>query len=218
MPDAMMPCVAARPRPWLLLTMLVPLAAPLSGCRALAVMFGERPTKTVTAEYPYLKDRTVAILVRADWEILFEHSQAQIEIADHLQLALESNVPGVKVVPSQRLVDYQRRSAEWENEDPALIGKQFGADRLIEIDLTQYTTREPESPHLIRGHIAGVVNVYNVEYPNSKPAYSSEVRTSYPPEGPGGWGTSDREIRRATLEAFAQDVAGRFYDRKVRAD
>ena len=35
-----------------------------------------------------------------------------------------------------------------------MLGARFGADRALMIELTQYTTREPESPHLYRGRIA----------------------------------------------------------------
>ncbi len=203
---------------------LLLLALPLlllvcSGCHAIAfttLMWGKEPTKTIKAEYPYLKGKTAAILVRAEWETLFEYEQVQLEVADHVRVALESNIPGVEVVPPRQVVDYQRRSPDWERHDPARIGQRFDAERLIEIDLTQYTTREPESPHLYRGHIAAVVSVYNTAYPNSEPAYVTEVRTVYPKDSPGQWGTSDSAIRLATMEAFAQEVAGRFYDRTVK--
>jgi hypothetical protein len=203
---------------WCAAFLTVLLTVPLGGCRALAVMFGEKQTRKVPAKWPHLIDKKVCILVRADWEILFEHSQVQLEVADHVALALESCVEGVTVVPPQKVVDYQRRFSEWEREDPAQIGRRFEADRVLEIDLTQYTTREPDSPHLYRGHIAAVVNVYNVAYPDSEAAFSSEVRTSYPSNSPGAWGTSEREIRRATLEVFAQDAAGLFYDREVEVE
>ncbi|MCK4341150.1 MAG: hypothetical protein KAY37_05430 [Phycisphaerae bacterium] len=201
------------------MVLLLPLAAGIAGCEAFAfgaLMWGKEPTKNVAAEYPYLADKKVCLLVRAEMETLFEYPQVQWEVADHVRVTLEGSVRGLTTVDPRRVVDFQRRTADWEKMDPAGIGKRFGADRLLEIDLTQYTTREPESPHLYRGHISALVSVYNTDYPNSEPAYSKEVQTVYPPNSPGEWGTGDRAIRRATLEAFAQDVAGRFYDRKVK--
>jgi len=62
----------------------------------------------------------------------------------------------------------------------------------------------------------GNVRIYNTEYTQSEPAYQTEVHTVHPPDGPGQWGSSDREIRRATMEAFAQELAGRFFDRKIK--
>ena len=199
---------------------LLPLLAATSGCAAMAwpwLMWGPEPTKTIAAEHPYLNGKRICVLVHADMETLFEYPHVQWEVADHVRVALEANVKGVSVVDPREVVDYQRRTAGWERTDPAAIGKEFGADRVLEIDLTQYTTREPDSPHLYRGHITAAVRLYNTEYPDSKPVYAPEIKTVYPSGSAGEWGTDDRGIRRATMEAFAVDVAGKFYDRKVRA-
>ncbi len=206
---------------WLVLGSLLPLAGMNAGCQAIAfpfLMWGQEPQRDVPAEYPYLANKRVAIVVRAGWEMRFEYENVEWEVADHVQLALENHVPEVSVVDPQKVVSFQRETRDWEEMDPAEIGKRFRADRVMEIDLTQYTTREPESPQLRRGYIAGVINVYNVDYPDSAPAYSQAMRTVYPPDGPGAWGTSDRGIRYATMEAFAEEVAAPFYDRKVKVD
>lgn len=196
---------------------LAPLLA--GGCMALAtpvLLWGEEPTRTVAAEYPYLADRKVCVVVRAELETLVEYPHVQFELADHVRAALEQHVPRIGVVEPRRVVDFQRQGADWERMDPAALGRRFGADRLVEIDLTQYTTREPESPYLYRGYIAAAVSVYNTDYPDSAPAYTTTVRVVYPPESAGAYGTSDREVRRATMEAFAEELAGRFYERKVK--
>jgi hypothetical protein len=195
--------------------LLVPLLVSTGGCRALAMILPE-PMKTVSAEYPYLADKRVCIVVRAPEEMAFEYANIQWEVADHVRVALEGNVHGVTVVDPKKIVDFQRGESNWESMDPARLGQHFDTDRLIEIELTQYATREPESPHLFRGHIWAAVRVYNTEYPNSQPAYKTDIRTAYPPDGPGQYGTNDRAIRGATMDAFGQDVAAKFYDRQVK--
>ncbi len=195
------------------------LVALLPGCRAVALpwlLWGEPPTRTVPAEYPYLAGKRVGVLVRADVGVVFEFPHVQWEVADHVTVALENNVRGVKTVDARKLAEYQRREPDWDKEDPPRLGRKFDLDRLIEINLTQYTTRDPESPFIQRAHIAAVVNVYNTEYPDSAPAYSTEVRVVYPPQA-GEYGLSDAAIRRGGMEAFAAEVAGKFYERKVRA-
>lgn len=192
---------------------LLPVA--LGGCRALALVLPEK-TKTVAAEYPYLAGKRVAVAVWADMETLCTYPQVQWSVADHVRAALEANIREVDVVDPRKIVDIQRSDAKWESADPALLGRRFDADRLIEIQLTQYTTREPESPHLYRGHIAAAVRVYNTEYTQSEPAYQTDVHTVFPPDGPGQWGSSDQDIRRATMEAFADELTGRFFDRKIK--
>lgn len=195
------------------------LASGSIGCQAIAtgmMLWMDEPTKTVKAEYPFLVDKKVAILVRADNAALFEYPHVRWEVADHLRAALQSNVPGIKVQDPREIADYQRNSDNWEQEDPATLGARFNGQRLIDVELTQYTTRQPESPHLYRGHITALVKVYNTEYPNSNPAWQAEVQTIFPPNSPGQWGTGDRAIRYDTMAAFAEEVAGKFYDRKVK--
>ncbi len=190
----------------------------LSGCQLIAfhtLMWNDKPMRDVKAEYPYLAKQRVAVLVRANMETQFEYPHVQWEVADHLRVALEGNVAGVRVVDPKQVAEFQRRDAAWERMDPAEIGKKFAAKRLIEINLTQYTTREPDASHIYRGHIAAVVHVYNCDYPDSEPAYTADIHTRYPPEGTGEWGISERSIRRRMMEAFAADVAKKFYDHKV---
>jgi hypothetical protein len=198
-----------------LLPLLLPLAAPLAGCKALALVLPE-PTKTVPAEYPYLAGKKVAIAVRADEETTAVYPHVQWEVADHVRVQLENNIRGITVVETRKVVDFQRSDPNWDRLDPADLGKRFGADRVLELDLTQYTTRQPESEYLYRGEIAAAMRVYNCEYPNSQAAYQSHAETVYPPSGPGQYGTREADIRRATMEAFAEEVAGRFYDRNVK--
>jgi hypothetical protein len=190
----------------------------LAGCQLIAfntLMWSDKPMKDIKAEYPYLAKQRVAVLVRASMETQFEYPHVQWELADHLRVALEGNVSGVRVVDPRLIVELQRREPAWERMDLAEIGKKFGAKRLIEINLTQYTTREPDAAHIRRGNIGAAISVYNCDYPNSEPAYSTDVQTKFPPEGAGEWGASERTIRRQTMEAFAGDVARKFYDHKV---
>lgn len=201
------------------LIVLMTLATLLGGCQAIALpwlLWGKEPTKDVPAEYPYLVDKRVCISVRADAEMLVEYPQVQLELADHVQATLEANIQGLRVVDPRKVVAYQRERDDWHLMDPADFGRHFGADRLLEFELTQYSTREPGSPFLYRGHIAALLNVYNTGYPNSAPAFSTEIRTAYPPDRAVGYGTTDREVRQAAMQAFAEEVAGKFYDRKVK--
>lgn len=189
-----------------------------AGCNLMALPFmlwGQKPTKDVAAEYPYLEGKRVGILVWAELETLFEYPHVQYEVAEHARAALEAHVKDVKIVSSRKLVDYQRREPKWESQHPTEIGRQFGCERIIMIELTQYTTREPDSPHLYRGRIAANVKVYDCAIAGSAPTYSDNVEVAWPPDTPGKWGADDNMVRRYAMEAFAEELAGRFYDRKV---
>lgn len=199
--------------------LLLVLSATSGGCQLMAapfLMWGKQPTKEVAAEYPYLRGKKVCLLVWADSETLIEYPQVQLELSEHAAEAIKPNVRGVSFTPNRKVVDLQRREPNWDRGDPAALGARFGADRTLLIELTQYTTREPESPHLYRGRIAANVKVYHTEYRECAPVFKTSVETVYPPDSVGQWGTDDAAIRKATMEAFAQDLAGKFYDRHVK--
>ena len=195
------------------------LLAASSGCRLFAapwLMWGQEPTKEVPAEYPYMQDKKVCLVVWADSETLFEYPWVQLEISEYVTEAMKPNVAGVSFIPNRNVVELQRRDFDWERGDPTMLGKRFGANRVLMVELTQYTTREPESPHLYRGRIAANVKVYDTAYKDSAPAFKTAVEVVYPPESVGQWGTDDKEIRKATMETFATELAGKFYDRRVK--
>ena len=144
--------------------------------------------------------------------------QTDAELAEHVRIALESNIAGLAIIPNAQVVDLQNRDPDWETQNPARIGARFGADRTLMIALTQYTTREPRSPHLYRGRVGANVKVYNNEHPEAAPVYKTTVETVYPPDSVGSYGTDDRTIRRAMMQEFAATAAGRFYDRQVKVE
>jgi hypothetical protein len=198
---------------------LVALSVATGGCKLMAAPFllwGAEPTKEVPAEYPYLEGKKVCLLVWADWETLTEYPSVQLEVAEHATEAIKPNVPGISFTPNRKIVELQRREINWDRGDPAVLGARFGADRVLMIELTQYTTREPESPHLYRGRISANLKVYHTEYRDSAPLFKTSVETAYPPESVGEWGMDDDATRKATMEAFALEVAGKFYDRRVK--
>jgi len=191
----------------------------LAGCRIAAIPFllwGQPPTKLVPAEYPYLTGKKVCIVVWADNYTLLEYPFVQLEVSEHVRRALEQHIKSIHFVASRTVVDYQRSDPEWERKPPALIGARFHADRVLLIELTQYTTREPESTFLYRGRIAANVKVYDPAYPDAGPAYKCVIETVYPEEASGQWGTNEDQIRRKAMEAFAAEVAARFHDRRVK--
>lgn len=200
--------------------MLMGLLLPLAGCRMLAAPFllwSPEPTKEVQAVYAYLPDKKVCTLIWVEADTLFEYPNVQLELSEFLNNSLKPQIRGISFVPPRRVVEYQRRNPDWKREHPTAIGVRFGADRVLMVEITRYTTREPDSPHLYRGHIHANVKVYVPSSPNSLPVNDRiEIETAFPPEGAGEWGSTDRSIRRSTMEAFAAETARKFYDHKIK--
>ncbi len=189
------------------------------GCRLLAapfILFGEEPTEEVKAEWPHLSGKHVAILIWADSNTRFEYPNVGLELAEHLRVAMEPHLTGISFVPARDIVEYQRNNPDWDLEDPSTLGARFRADRVMLVELTQYTTREPEATHLLRGLIASSIKLYDCGLPASEAVYRTTVETVYPDEGASTWGTNESDLRLATMEAYSLTVARKFYDHKVK--
>lgn len=206
------------PRP-IVLAAVLGLGALMVGCQALAapfLMWGAEPTRTVPAEYPYLAGKRVAVVVWVEAETLFEFPNVQYELSEFVRDAITRNVKGVVFTPSRKVREHQMREVNWDRSHPSELGKVFGVERVLMIEITQYSTREPDSPHLYRGRIHAGLKVYDASASGSPPVYKAQVETAYPPDSPGQWGANDAAVRRGAMEAFADDVAKRFYDHKVK--
>jgi hypothetical protein len=203
----------------LLLLLLVACPAVVAGCEAMALPFllwGDAPTKQVEAEYPYLPGKKVCLLVWAEPETLFAYPDVQYELSQHIIHAMKSPLPNVSFIPSKEVIALQKRDARWDRSDPAELGSRFGADRTLVVNVSQYSTREPDSPHLYRGRIFAEIRVYDCAYRDREPNYKGTIQTVYPEDSPGKWGSNDRTVRKAAMEAFGEDVARKFYDHKVK--
>lgn len=190
----------------------------LPGCQlagALAVMLPP-PKKTVKAEYPYLNNEKLCVLVNAEMETLFDFPHVQYELSEYIAKDIETNITGATLVAPRTIDELQQRDPRWAMRDPARIGAQFGATKVMVVDLTQYATREADSPHLYRGRISANVRIYDCEYFDHQPTFSASIDTVWPSDSPAGaWGIDDTEVRDATMRQFSTELVNRFYDRKV---
>lgn len=189
----------------------------LAGCKLLAAPFllwGEEPTKKVEAKYPYLDNKKICVLVWAEQGTLFEYPNVRYELAEFLGQELKSALKGVTLTSNQTVVEFENREYDWERMNPASIGARFKAERVLMVELTEYTTREPDSPHLYRGHISANIKIYDTSQPDAGPTYRTQVATVYPPNTMSEWGADDRVVRRDTMQQFAADVVNNFHDRQ----
>lgn len=202
---------------------LILLAAGLvaaTGCQLIAapfLMWGPEATKDVPAEYPHLHDKEVCLVVWCDPDTLFEYPNVRFEVSEYVAYAMKAaGIKGLSFVSNRQVTDLQAREPKWEKEPPGRLGAKFHADRVLTIELTQYTMREPDNPHLYRGHISANLRVYDCNSPDARWQWQGSTEIAYPPDSVGQWGSDERTIRRAAMELFASEVAGKFYDRKIK--
>ncbi len=204
--------------PWLILL----LAGSLIGCNLLAFplwVLAPELKDTVPAEYDGLANHSVAIVVYADYDVLYSYPYARTELATTVGQELTRTVEGIRVVDPQRVVAYQDQNIYWDTMPMPELGETLGADRVLYISLSEYTTREPGSTTLVRGRIQATASAWESPCPDGTDGLvweKNDLAVTWPSEGPlGVLTTNDRPVRQETVRQFAVLLAKSFYSYNV---
>ena len=198
------------------------LAATAGGCNYLAFVLSaivpEPPTPTIDAEYSGLPDHSVAIVVFASQATQYDHPLAQLEVASVVAGELQREVKNVTVIDPRRVVKYQNENLNWETMDKTALGRQFSADYVLYVALSEFATVEPGSMNLYRGRITAEASLFKTSLgeKDARVWGSQDFRILYPPQAAVGLpGETDESIRYATERAFAQAMVNKFHKYKV---
>lgn len=195
----------------------------LGGCNwleyPLYVIFGDSKTR-IKAEYPGLHEKKTAVLVMTTPAVDFEHPYAQFELASVLAQALGQNVKNAQLVDPEEIDRFQREDLDWLSLPIDEIGRKFGAQRVVYVDVIQYTTAEENSVNLLRGRIWADVSVYDMESAESTfPCYNSEIMVVYPEYAPLPMSSGAQgRIEGESIRLFAEQVSRKFYDHRITLD
>lgn len=193
---------------------VVSLSLGLLGCNwltPLAFVLPE-PKRTIEPEYAHLSG-SVTVLVWAPLETIYDYRHARLEVAAYVATELSENIRKLKCTEVDLVEDYIRSSSQFAF-DPVAVGKHFGTDRVIYLELLEFAFREFEAPDLLRGRIRASVVVYDISDP-SVPAKRYELEPAQvvvPEDGPLIYNsTAAIGLRQMTYEEFAGVVAKKFY-------
>lgn len=209
-------------RKWILaLLLLVLTTAP--GCQCLNwvlyVFAPPEPQKTVDAEFDGFPKRSVAVLIYADLDVLYEFPYVRTELATSIQNELGQKVKDVRLVDPGRVVRYQDANLDWESAPIQNVGKALNADYVLYVSLGEYATRELGSTSLARGRISAQVSVWDSRpEPGADPCLwrKDNISVVWPEDQPlGVLAESDYALRMHTQAVFAQKLAKFFYEHKV---
>jgi hypothetical protein len=176
---------------------------------------GDDKTKNVKvdAEYRGLNDKSVAVLVAADEDTLFQNPGAPMQIGRAVSRQLTADIPGVKVTDPEQVSTFMQRNPYWTTYDNRALLDALKVERIVYIDVAQFSTHEPGNSYEWRGMLVSRVKVAEADAaePNNF-AYAQDVSTRFPPDKPVGvLDTDDATIRAGLLGQFAQRVSWLFY-------
>lgn len=191
-----------------------------AGCNILAYpayLAAANQTEKIPAEFSKLDNKKVAILVWAEPGTLFQFPHIRLELASQIAYQMNQHLKTTQVVPAQMIDDYQTRNPNWDAVAPSEIGKQFGADYVIFVEILEYSTREPQTPGLFRGKARASVVVHDVSDPTARWTLT-QASAKFPQGRTALMNSDDQVIHRQLLEILGNQVTVKFYQHEVPKD
>lgn len=209
----------------------VPLAAFASGCNVIGAAAQLAPAPIAPAQYDGLAGRTAAVMVWSDPSLKYDFPNLRSDLAALVQqnLAQAAAVAEEKKgkdqaavfgttfpVDPRRVVRYQDDYPETQTMPASDLAPAFGVDRLIYVEIEDFSTRSLEAPDLFRGSASATLRVIEVDdggrtkVAYEEPGIAVVFPEKTPPEGtPRG---EDRAFYIGTLRDLAARVSRRFVD------
>jgi hypothetical protein len=184
-----------------------------SGCGAASFLGGMASNsdrageKTVQAEYTKLTGKSFAVVVAADRSISGEFPDIVPLLTREMTKRIAENSDASAMVPADDILRFQYQRPGWVAMSPRDLAKELEVDRLIFVDLHDYSLTDPGNSYVWNGSATGVVNVLEVE--NSRTgefAFKKSIRVKFPDKD----GMSPYQIPQA---AVATELARRFINR-----
>lgn len=200
--------------------LLLALCLTLPGCNIIRyitrVVAGDDTSKRVKvlAEYDGLKDQRVAVLVAADEFTYFDYPNSTRRLRQAVTTRLTADIEGYKPVDPDQLETFQNNNPHWTTWTYGELLKRLDVDRIVYVDLSEYTTHQSGDPYTWRGVVVANVGVASTDAPNTNNlVYRQQIKVIYPEDDPVGVVDSDDEtIELGMLNIFATAVSWKFTD------
>ena len=177
-------------------------------------------THQIKALYKGLENKRFAVLVDADDHTRYVHPHAVLDVSRTVTLKLVEHVRGAVPIDPHQIAQFQREHPFWQSLPYGRLIEHLAVDRLVLIDLVEYTTHEKGNPHVRQGTIVARVGTLEAEAddPNNF-VFLETVKAQFPPHRPIGLlDSDDRTIQLETLRRFAISVGHLFFDHQQTVD
>ncbi len=193
-------------------------AATMPGCAVGKLVGGmassEEAQKLVETPEKYsLANKTVAVVVQADYATMFEHPDVVVAVGSGVAVRVARWAPNVQVLDPQRVLNWQLRTPQWNAMPYGQIAEQLNVDRVVYVDILEYRLNPPGNRYLWEGTAVARVGV--IEREGIDPdafADTFEIQAKFPNiEGVSRESADEAAIRRGLQEIFVKNIAFLFY-------
>jgi len=194
----------------LLFVLLMPVV--LTGCGFFGGVYSDVAGTPMPAQYTGMQKKSILILVYTDSSTEFLYPQARKEVSSFVAYELRKHLPKSKLLPSAAVIKYQNDTPGWDALPVNTIGRHFGVDRVLYIEIIKYHTHAPGGRNLMQGQIEAHVAVYDTHLPGSGRVFSTVINTLWPKSGPEPvFHTDSSAVLYNTLQRFGRSVVRCFY-------
>jgi len=202
--------------------LLLTLAWGAAGCAvggflASAVYPDEYKVK-VDAQYTKLENQKVAVIVAVPDIMRSRYPSAQTLLCRSISKEIRENVPGVVVVDPDQLVAWQNRTPYWTALSYGELIDKINVDRVVLVDVGEYTMYEPGNQNVMQGVIVANINVIEEGQQinggsGQGLAFQHRIESRFPEGRPVGLLDMDEEsMEFATVKKFAVETGWVFYN------
>ena len=176
--------------------------------------------KSWVAPYTGFVDKTAAIVVYAPAATLDEYSGAREEISTFVATQMREHMAATRLLAPRDVIYWQDETLNWQNLSARDVGRHFGVDRVLFIEVLDYSMRRPMGVSNLQGRLRAQCKIYETQENAPKPddnghlaaVWTGLIDAAWPPAKPlDPTQTNEAAVRLRTLESFADTLVRCFY-------
>jgi hypothetical protein len=196
----------------------------LAGCGFLGLGSKPQPelvTRTYASAYPGLTDKSVAIVVYTPSAVINEYSGAREEISAFVATQMRGHMPTTRLLDPVDVINWQDGKMNWASLSPRDIGRHFGVDRVLTIEVLDYSTKRPLVVSNLQGRLRAQCRIYDTADAapgpdangHMEPVWTGLVDAAWPSGKPlDPTQTNEAAVRLRALDTFADQLVRYFYE------
>ena len=163
--------------------------------------------------YQDLENKSVAVIVDVDMVTLYEHPDVAVSIAANVSRRLAKNVPGIKVVPSALVIQWQFRTPQWNAMPYGEVAQRLNVDRIVHIDVHEFRLHPPGNQWLWDGLCGANVGIIERDgYDPDSYVDTFNVTVAFPDmQGVTRENASAQGVQRGLLTLFTRKTSWLFF-------
>jgi len=171
--------------------------------------------KRVIAEYHGLAGKSVAIVVFVAPATIDEFPSAREDVSAFLTAQMRTNMPSVRLMDYRHVIRWQDDTINWFAMSKKQIGRHFGVDRVLYVEVLTYASRMEAGYGDLQGRLRTNCKIFETDTPGDAPAWTALTDVTWPQDRPLEPNRmSEVAVRQRTLNVFAEQVIGKLHNHK----